>query len=65
MIVDDRQLEVTRRRIHEFQDLLLRLRRSEPAENYATQSVGYLLEIDKMNEEIREYLASSSIVSAE
>jgi len=64
MIADDRQLEVTRRRIREFQDLLVRLRRSESAENYAAQAPAYLLEIDKMNEEVRQYFVSSSAASA-
>lgn len=63
MIVDDRELEVTRRRIREFQDLLVRLRRSESAVNYAAQAHAYLLEIDRMNEEVRQYLASSSAAS--
>ena len=64
MIVDDRQLDVTQCRVREFQDLLLCLRRSESAENYTAQAIAYLLEIDKMNEEIRQYLAFSPAVTA-
>jgi hypothetical protein len=58
MIMDDQELAVTQQRIRRLQDLLLRLRRSETAENYAVMSSAYLLDIDRMNEEVHCYLAS-------
>ena len=50
MIMDDQELAVTQQRIRLLQDLLLKLRRSETAENYAAMSSAYLLDIDRMNE---------------
>lgn len=58
MIMHDQELTVTQQRIRQFQDLLLRLRQGETAEHYALMAHAYLLEIDKMNEEIRGYLAT-------
>jgi hypothetical protein len=65
MIVDDQELAVTQQRIRRLQDLLLKLRRSETAENYAAMSSAYLLDIDRMNEEVRCYLASLPTEQAE
>ena len=58
MIANDQGLAVTQQRLRQLQDLLLRLRQCETAENYPTIATAYLLEIDKMNEEVRSYLAS-------
>ena len=57
-ITNDQQLTVTQQRIQQFHELLLRLRQCETAENYALMAIAYLLELDKMNEEIRSYLAN-------
>ena len=57
MITNEQELAVTQQRIRQFHELLLRLRQSETAENYALMATAYLLELDKMNEEIRSYLA--------
>jgi hypothetical protein len=57
MITNDQELAVTQQRIRQIQDLLLRLRQSETAENYPAMASAYLLEIDKKNEEVRSYLA--------
>jgi hypothetical protein len=57
VIQNDHELAVTQQRIQQFQTLLLRLRQHESAENYALMASAYLLELDKMNEEIRTYLA--------
>ena len=65
MIMDDQELAVTQQRIRRLQDLLLKLRRSETAENYAAMSSAYLLDIDRMNEEVRCYLASLPTEQAE
>ena len=56
MITNDQELAVTQQRIRQFHEL--RLRQCETAENYALMAIAYLLELDKMNEEIRSYLAS-------
>ena len=65
MIMSDQELAVTRQRIQQFQDLLIRLRQCETAENYAAMASAYLLEIDKMNEEVRCYLANPPPEEAE
>ena len=57
MIQNDHELAVTQQRIHQFQQLLLQLRQQERAENYALMATAYLLELDKMNEDVRTYLA--------
>ena len=58
MITNNQELAVTQQRIHQFHEL--RLRQCETAENYALMAIGYLLELDKMNERIQSYLASPS-----
>ena len=58
VITNDQELAVTQQRIRQFHALLLRLRYCETAENYALMAIAYLLELDRMNEEIRSYLAS-------
>jgi hypothetical protein len=65
MIMNDQELAVTQQRIQQLQDLLLTLRRSETAENYAAMASAYLLDIDRMNEEVRCYLASLPAEQAE
>jgi len=57
VIQNDQELAVTQQRIQQFQTLLLQLRQRESAENYALMAIAYLLELDKMNEELRTYLA--------
>jgi hypothetical protein len=57
VIQNDHELAVTQQRLQQFQTLLLQLRQHERAENYALMATAYLLELDKMNEEIRAYLA--------
>ncbi len=57
MITNDQELAVTQQRVVRFQDLLLQLRQNERPENYVLLASAYLLDIDKMNEEIRYYLA--------
>jgi hypothetical protein len=58
MIASDQELQVTLKRIAKFQDQLLHLRRVEtnPA-NYHASASGFLAEIDRMQLEVREYLA--------
>jgi hypothetical protein len=57
MITNNEELAVTQQRVRQFQELLLQLRQHETAENYVVMASAYLLEMDKMNEEIRRYLA--------
>lgn len=59
MIANDRELEVTLTRIAGFQQQLRHLRRVEtnPA-NYHASASGFLAEIDRMQLEVREYLAT-------
>ena len=57
VIQNDHELAVTQQRVQQFQTLLLQLRQQESPENYARMASAYLLELDKMNEEIRTYLA--------
>jgi hypothetical protein len=59
MIRNDRELHVTLQRIAAFQQQLEHLRRVEtsPA-NYRRSAAGFLAEIDRMNLEVREYLAA-------
>ena len=57
VIQNDHELAVTQQRIHQFQTLLLQLRQHESAENYTLMAAAYLFELDKMNEDIRTYLA--------
>jgi hypothetical protein len=59
MIMNDQEFAVTRQRIQQFQDLLIRSRQCETAKNYAAMVSVYLLEIDMMNEELRCVLANS------
>jgi hypothetical protein len=65
VITNDQELAVTRQRIVQIQDLLLRLRRCETTRNYTAMANAYLLELDKMNEEVRGYLASPPREEAE
>ena len=57
MITNDQELAVTQQRVGQFQKLLLQLRLHESPENYVLMASAYLLDIDKMNEDIRYYLA--------
>jgi hypothetical protein len=58
VITNDQELAVTQQRIRQFHELLLQLRQCETAENYALMAIAYLLELDKVNGEVRGYLAS-------
>jgi len=58
VITNNQELAVTQHRIRQFHGLLLMLRQSETGGNYVFMANAYLLEIDKMNEEVRCYLAS-------
>jgi hypothetical protein len=59
MIASDQELDVTLSRIARFQEQLRHLRHVEtnPA-NYHASASGFLAEIDRMQLEVREYLAT-------
>ena len=57
VIPNDQEWAVTQQRMRQFHELLLRFRQSATAENDALMATAYLLELDKMHEEIRSYLA--------
>jgi hypothetical protein len=58
LIGDNDELEATMRRIATFQDQITQLRRLEtdPA-NYRAAAPGFLAKIDRMQLDVREYLA--------
>jgi len=57
MIQNDTELKTSQQRIAYFQDLLLQLRVNASAEEFSLVSGGYRAEIEKMQEEVSEYLA--------
>ena len=57
MIRNDAELEVTQERILRFQRLLAQARQVESEANYRAMSAGFLSEIEKMQNEIRDYLS--------
>jgi hypothetical protein len=57
MIRDDNELEVTQERILRFERFLAEARKTESPSNYKAMAEGYLLEVDRMRGEIREYLS--------
>ena len=56
MIQNDTELKTSQQRIAYFQDLLLQLRVKASAEEFPLVSSGYRAEIEKMQEEVLEYL---------
>jgi len=65
MITNDQELAVTQQRIQQFHGFLLRLRQGETSKNDLVMAHAYLLEIDKMNEEVQSYLAQPPTPHAE
>ena len=56
MIQNDTELKTSQQRITYFQDLLLQLRAKASPEEFSLVSSGYRAEIEKMREEVLEYL---------
>ena len=56
MIQNDTELKTSQQRIAYFQDLLLQLRVKASTEEFSLVSSGYRAEIEKMQEEVLEYL---------
>jgi hypothetical protein len=58
VITNDKELQVTLDRLERFRRQVAELRQKETnPENYHLAVAGYLSEIDRMNLEVREYLA--------
>ena len=60
MIQNDQELECTQERITFFGRLVAQMRKIESPENFPFMASGYLAEIDRMNEEVVEYLKRHS-----
>ena len=56
MIHNDKELKTSQQRIAYFQNLLLQLRVQATPEEFSLVSSGYRIEIEKMQEEVLEYL---------
>jgi hypothetical protein len=65
MIATREEFQATLERVSRFQEQVCRLRRLEPdPANYRAASSGFLAEIDRMQLEVREYLATHPADSA-
>ena len=60
MIYNDKELKATQQRIEYFQNLLLQLRVKATPEEFPLISSGYRAEIEKMQDEVLEYLTRHS-----
>ena len=56
MIHNDKELKASQQRIASFQNLLLQLRVKAAPEEFSLVSSGYRSQIEKMQEEVLEYL---------
>jgi hypothetical protein len=56
MIKNDKELEITRQRIEEFQQLLATIRQTAAPRDFESMASGYRLEIEKMQAEVMDYL---------
>ena len=57
MMQNDAELQATQERILLFERTLAEARRTYSPSNYTAMAEGYLLEIDKMQADIRAYLS--------
>ena len=59
MIKNDHELEVTQKRIHQFERQIAQIRKiKKDTENYKMSVASFLAKIDRMNLEVRDYLWS-------
>jgi hypothetical protein len=56
MIENRNELEVTRKRIEYFQDLLAKIRANAEPRDFDSMAGGYRMEIEKMQAEVMDYL---------
>ena len=54
MIQNDRELEVTRQRIEQFQDWLRQMRQNAEPRDFEAMAGGYRLEIERMQAEVMD-----------
>ncbi len=57
MIQNDNELKATQERILMFERILAEARKTYSQSNYQAMAEGYLVEVDQMQAEIREYLS--------
>ena len=65
MIKNDRELEVTQKRIARFQRRLADLRQTARPEEFDALSSGYRLEIERMQAEVLDYLLQPVMIESE
>ena len=59
MINNNQELQTTQQRIRQLEQMVAQIRQTETnSENYRMSAAGFLIEIDRMNLEIRDYLWS-------
>ena len=63
MIHNDKELKATQQRITYFQNLLLQLKAKATPEEFPFISSGYRTEIQKMQDEVLEYLINYAKIS--
>ena len=63
MIHNDKELKATQQRITYFQNLLLQLKAKATPEEFPLISSGYRTEIQKMQDEVLEYLMDHTKIS--
>ena len=56
MIRNDKELEITRRRIDQFQRWLSQIRETARSDEFDSMASGYRLEIERMQAEVMDYL---------
>ena len=56
MIQNDKELEVTRGRIEQFQSWLSQIREKASSDDFESMASGYRLEIERMQAEVMDYL---------
>lgn len=59
MIPNDTELQATQERILLFEKTLVEARKTYTPASYQAMAEGYLLEIDRMRQEIRAYLSQT------
>ncbi len=60
MIQNDNELKATQERILMFERILAEARKTYSESNYKAMAEGYLVEVDQMQAEIRDYLSCTS-----
>ncbi len=60
MIQDDNELYAMQERIFMFERVLAEARKTYSPSNYRAMAEGYLMKIDRMQSEIREYLSRTA-----